>query len=112
MSRNDQMAVSAVYVISVASRICKLHPQTLRTYERMGFLAPARSAGGVRLYSEEDLQILGRIATLVSEGVNLEGVRRILQLEADLAAQRKEIDELRAATTSGAQSQARHRVAR
>jgi hypothetical protein len=61
-------------------------------------VAPARSAVGVRLYSEEDLQILGRIATLVSAGVSLEGVRRILQLEADLAAKRKEIDELRAAT--------------
>jgi MerR family transcriptional regulator/heat shock protein HspR len=75
-------------------------------------VAPARSAVGVRLYSEEDLQILGRIATLVSAGVSLEGVRRILQLEADLAAKRKEIDELRAAAASGAQSQARHRVVR
>lgn len=83
--------VSAVYVISVASRMCRLHPQTLRSYERLGFLAPARSAGGVRLYSDEDLRILVRIAELGAEGVNLEGIRRILALEGELTSLRAEL---------------------
>lgn len=85
--------VTAVYVISVASRLSKLHPQTLRTYERMGFLTPARSSGGVRLYSDEDLALLARIVELAAEGVNLEGVRRILALEAELAELRTKIQD-------------------
>jgi len=87
--------VSAVYVISVASRMCNLHPQTLRAYERLGFLAPARSAGGVRLYSDADLRILARIVELGAAGVNLEGIRRILVLESEVVALREELDRTR-----------------
>jgi len=86
--------VSAVYVISVASRMCNLHPQTLRTYERLGFLAPARSRGGVRLYSDADLHVLMRIAELGSEGLNLEGIRRVLLLEAELERLRRDLRDL------------------
>lgn len=86
--------VSAVYVISVASRMCNLHPQTLRTYERLGFLAPARSSGGVRLYSDEDLRMLTRIAELGSEGLNLEGIRRVLLLEVELERLRQQVQHL------------------
>jgi MerR family transcriptional regulator/heat shock protein HspR len=92
--------ISAVYVISVASRMCNLHPQTLRTYERLGFLAPARSRGGVRLYSDEDLRVLMRIAELAAEGLNLEGVRRVLLLEAEVERLRREVQSLRGSGVS------------
>lgn len=87
--------VPAVYVISVASRICNLHPQTMRTYERMGFLTPSRTTGGVRLYSDEDLALLVRIVELGSEGINLAGIRRILALETEIAALRSSQSEQR-----------------
>ena len=75
-----------VYVISVAAELVGLHPQTLRHYEREGLVVPARTAGGIRLYRREDLARLRRIAELTAEGVNLAGVRRVLELEERLGA--------------------------
>jgi MerR family transcriptional regulator/heat shock protein HspR len=75
----------AVYVISVAAELAGVHPQTLRIYERKGLLDPARTAGGNRRYSETDLDRLRRIAELTDEGLNLAGVRRVLELEAEIA---------------------------
>jgi MerR family transcriptional regulator, heat shock protein HspR len=74
----------AVYVISVAAELAGVHPQTLRIYERKGLLDPARTAGGNRRYSESDLDRLRRIAELTDEGLNLAGVRRVLELEAEI----------------------------
>lgn len=71
----------AVYVISVAAELAGMHPQTLRIYERRGLLAPARTAGGSRRYSDADLALLARIAELTDEGLNLAGVQRVLELE-------------------------------
>lgn len=71
----------AVYVISVAAQLAGVHPQTLRNYERSGLLDPSRTSGGSRRFSEADLARLARIQELTAEGVNLEGVRRILALE-------------------------------
>jgi MerR family transcriptional regulator/heat shock protein HspR len=71
----------AVYVISVAAELAGVHPQTLRIYERRGLLDPARTGGGNRRYSEDDIRHLRRIQELTNAGVNLEGVRRILDLE-------------------------------
>ena len=62
------------------SRLAGVHPQTLRIYERRGLLDPARTGGGSRLYSEDDIAQLRRIQDLTNAGVNLEGVRRILAL--------------------------------
>ncbi|HEV2427833.1 MAG TPA: helix-turn-helix transcriptional regulator [Acidimicrobiales bacterium] len=73
-----------VYVISVFAQLAGVHPQTLRNYERSGLLAPHRTAGGSRRFSDEDLAALRRIQELTSEGVNLEGVKRIMALEAEL----------------------------
>lgn len=70
-----------VYVISVAAELVGLHPQTLRHYEREGLVVPARTAGGIRLYGQRDLIRLRRIAELTAEGLNLAGVRRVLDLE-------------------------------
>jgi MerR family transcriptional regulator, heat shock protein HspR len=75
----------ALYIISVAAELAGVHPQTLRIYERKGLLDPARTAGGNRRYSDTDLERLRRIAELTDEGLNLAGVRRVLELEAEIA---------------------------
>lgn len=70
-----------LYVISVASRLLQLHPQTLRKYERVGFIAPSRTTGNLRLYSAEDIDRLRQIKQLVDErGVNLAGVELALDV--------------------------------
>ncbi len=85
---------AAVYVISVAAELSGLHPQTLRTYERMGLITPGRTGGGGRRYSSRDIDLLREIASLTSAGIGIEGVRRILELEhraAALAARNHEL---------------------
>jgi MerR family transcriptional regulator/heat shock protein HspR len=77
---------AAVYVISVAAELSGLHPQTLRSYERMGLIMPGRTGGGGRRYSHRDIELLREIASLTAGGVGLEGVRRILELEHQVAA--------------------------
>ena len=74
----------AVYVISVAAELAGMHPQTLRIYERRGLLRPARTEGGNRRYSDADIARLRRIAELVDGGMNLEGIRRVMELEAEV----------------------------
>ena len=83
-----------VYVISVFAEIAGVHPQTLRNYERSGLLNPRRTRGGSRRFSDADLAALRRIQELTNEGVNLEGVRRIMALEAELAAREQLISAL------------------
>ncbi len=84
----------AVYVISVAAELAGLHPQTLRIYERKGLIDPARTDGGNRRYSEEDIHLMQRIQTLTQEGLNLQGVKRVIELEKKIAQLNKEINEL------------------
>ncbi len=81
----------ALYVISVFAEMAGVHPQTLRNYERTGLLRPQRTAGGSRRFSDEDLAVLRRIQELTNEGVNLEGVKRILRLERELEDARREL---------------------
>ena len=85
----------AVYVISVAAELAGVHPQTLRIYERKGLLDPTRTRGGSRRFSDLDLAKLRRIQKLTTEGLNLEGVRRVLELEAEVARLRLELDRAR-----------------
>ena len=87
---------AAVYVISVAAELSGLHPQTLRTYERLGLISPGRTGGGGRRYSHRDIELLRVIADLTSHGIGLEGVRRILDLEHRVAALSSRNEELRA----------------
>lgn len=75
-----------IYVISVAAQLTGLHPQTLRTYERMGLITPGRTGGGGRRYSARDIDLLRSIAELTASGIGIEGVRRILELENQVAA--------------------------
>jgi MerR family transcriptional regulator/heat shock protein HspR len=85
---------AAVYVISVAAELTGLHPQTLRAYERMGLITPGRTGGGGRRYSHRDIELLRSIAELTSSGIGIEGVRRLLELENQIAALRARNDEL------------------
>jgi MerR family transcriptional regulator/heat shock protein HspR len=73
----------AVYVISVAAELAGMHPQTLRIYERRGLVLPARTQGGNRRYSDADIETLRRISELAESGMNLEGIRRVMELEAE-----------------------------
>jgi MerR family transcriptional regulator/heat shock protein HspR len=75
-----------VYVISVAAELTGMHPQTLRTYDRLGLVSPGRTGGGGRRYSWRDIEQLREVAELTAAGIGLEGVRRILDLEGHLEA--------------------------
>ena len=83
-----------LYVISVAAELAGVHPQTLRIYERKGLLDPARTAGGSRRYSDIDIARLQRIQDLTAAGLNLEGVKRVMQLEDEVRRLRAEIERL------------------
>jgi MerR family transcriptional regulator, heat shock protein HspR len=74
----------ALYIISVAAELAGVHPQTLRIYERKGLIEPSRTEGRSRRYSDRDIALLQRIQELTNEGVSLAGVRKILELEADV----------------------------
>src|SRR3954464_8889302 len=86
----------ALFIISVAAELAGVHPQTLRIYERKGLVDPARTGGGSRRYSESDIAQLRRIQDLTNEGLNLAGVKRVLELEADVARLEAEMRELQA----------------
>ena len=83
-----------VYVISVAAELTGLHPQTLRTYDRIGLVSPGRAGGGGRRYSWRDIELLREVADLTASGIGLEGVRRILSLEHHVAALQSRVREL------------------
>lgn len=85
-----------VFVISVAAELSGLHPQTLRTYDRLGLVQPGRTGGGGRRYSIRDIEILRQVARLSAEGLGLEGVKRVLELEHQVYALRERIGELQA----------------
>ena len=80
-----------LYVISVAAELAGVHPQTLRIYERKGLLEPSRTGGGSRRYSERDIDRLRRIQDLTAAGLNLEGVRRVMELEDEVERLRQQL---------------------
>ena len=108
--RSDERRTRAVYVISVAAELAGVHPQTLRIYERKGLVEPARTVGGSRRYSDDDILLLRRIQTLTDEGLNLAGVKRVLELEAHVAELEAELG--RARSESAAAVAATHRTYR
>ena len=84
-----------VYVISVAATLAGMHPQTLRQYDRLGLVSPDRTPGRGRRYSARDIELLRQVQRLSQdEGVNLAGVKRILELEAHIDALRTRLTEL------------------
>jgi MerR family transcriptional regulator/heat shock protein HspR len=105
MTLNDQPEEEqAVYVISVAAELSGMHPQTLRQYDRMGLVSPDRASGRGRRYSLRDIASLRNIQRLVGDGINLAGIKRIMELESavsnmalEMAKLRIEVDALMAA---------------
>jgi len=95
-NRPTEYSSRAVYVISVAAELAGCHPQTLRIYERKGLLEPARTVGGSRRYSDEDIAHLQRIQQLTDQGLNLAGVKRVLELEAEVEFLNEKMERLRA----------------
>jgi len=89
-----------VFVISVAAQLSGMHPQTLRGYDRIGLVSPGRADGGGRRYSARDIELLRTVARLTSSGIGIEGVRRILELEHQVAALRARVAELQAELAS------------
>lgn len=83
-----------VYVISVAAELAGVHPQTLRIYERRGLLDPARTGGGSRRYSQRDIDRLRRIQELTEAGLNLAGVKAVMELEDEVAHLRRQVNEV------------------
>jgi MerR family transcriptional regulator/heat shock protein HspR len=99
MRRDDNPAAEAsrqrnepVYVISVAARLVEAHPQTLRLYERLGLVRPARNQHNIRLYSDRDIGRLRQIRRLTGVGLNLPGVEMVLELLERMEALRREME--------------------
>jgi MerR family transcriptional regulator/heat shock protein HspR len=88
---------SPVFAIAIAAELSGMHPQTLRQYDRLGLVSPRRTAGQSRRYSMRDIVQLREIARLSAEGLNLEGIRRILELENHVAALQTRVRELESA---------------
>jgi MerR family transcriptional regulator/heat shock protein HspR len=91
-----------VYAISIAAELAGLHPQTLRQYDRAGLVVPTRVGGRNRLYSGQDIARLREIAQLSAEGLSLEGIRRVLELQAEVNELRQRLEEFRAEASSRA----------
>ena len=103
--RADGVPVETVYVISVAAELAGVHPQTLRIYERRGLVTPGRTSGGNRRYSEADIARLKRVAELAAEGMNLEGIRHVMQLEDEIAQLRALVVQLQEQLTGRASTE-------
>ncbi|MGN6814552.1 MAG: heat shock protein transcriptional repressor HspR [Solirubrobacterales bacterium] len=84
-----------VFMISVAAELAEMHPQTLRTYEERGLIAPQRSPKNTRLYSQRDVERLRRIQQMTHEGLNLAGVEMVLALEEQVQRLRAEVERMR-----------------
>ncbi len=87
-------ATDPIFAIAIAAELAGMHPQTLRQYDRLELVTPKRTAGQSRRYSMRDVVQLREIARLGAEGVSLEGIRRILQLENQVAALSERVREL------------------
>ncbi|MBJ69723.1 MAG: MerR family DNA-binding transcriptional regulator [Acidimicrobiaceae bacterium] len=91
MTRRAKSYLQNYFVISIAAELTGLHPQTLRIYERKGLVLPARTSGGSRRYSQDDIDMLLRIQELRESGLNLAGVKKVLLLESEIKALKEQI---------------------
>lgn len=90
----DINADQPIFVISVAAELAEMHPQTLRQYDRLGIVKPSRAPGKSRRYSQRDVNMLREVQRLSQEGVSLEGIKRILELENQVSALQRRVLEL------------------
>lgn len=96
-TRDKDFDASATFMISVAAELAGMHAQTLRTYDRLGLVTPQRASGGGRRYSSRDVELLREIQRLSQdEGVNLAGIKRIINLENQVDALQQRVRELQA----------------
>ncbi|MDH3259667.1 MAG: MerR family transcriptional regulator [Acidimicrobiia bacterium] len=93
--RRISQETQALFVISVAAELAGVHPQTLRIYERRGLIMPFRTPGGTRRYSQEDLNRLALIQELTDQGLNLEGVKKVLELRERVMKLEKELSQIK-----------------
>ena len=91
MTRRAKSYLQNYFVISIAAELTGLHPQTLRIYERKGLVLPARTSGGSRRYSQDDIDMLIRIQELRESGLNLAGVKKVLLLESEIKVLKEQI---------------------
>jgi MerR family transcriptional regulator/heat shock protein HspR len=95
MNRDQGDEELALYVISVAAELSGLHPQTLRQYDRIGLVSPSRAQGRGRRYSLRDIALLRNVSRMVGEGINLAGIKRIIELESVMSNMAIEVAKLR-----------------
>jgi MerR family transcriptional regulator/heat shock protein HspR len=95
MNREQGDEELALYVISIAAQLSGLHPQTLRQYDRMGLVSPSRAQGRGRRYSLRDIALLRNVSRMVGEGINLAGIKRIIELESAMSNMAIEVAKLR-----------------
>jgi MerR family transcriptional regulator/heat shock protein HspR len=95
MSNPERDEDLALYVISVAAELSGLHPQTLRQYDRLGLVSPYRAQGRGRRYSLRDIALLRNVSRMVNEGINLAGIKRIIELESAMSNMAIEVAKLR-----------------
>ncbi|MEI6216043.1 MAG: helix-turn-helix transcriptional regulator [Actinomycetes bacterium] len=97
---SEHTDIDPVYVISIAAQLSGMHPQTLRQYDRMGLVSPDRATGRGRRYSLRDIASLRNIQRLVGDGINLAGIKRIIELESAVANMAVEVAQLRIEVTA------------
>jgi len=95
MNRDKGDEELSLYVISVAAELSGLHPQTLRQYDRIGLVSPSRAQGRGRRYSLRDIALLRNVSRMVGEGINLAGIKRIIELESVMSNMAIEVAKLR-----------------
>jgi len=95
MNREEGDEELALYVISVAAELSGLHPQTLRQYDRIGLVSPSRARGRGRRYSLRDIALLRNVSRMVGEGINLAGIKIIIELESAMSHMAIEVAKLR-----------------
>ena len=95
MNREQGDEELALYVISVAAELSGLHPQTLRQYDRIGLVSPSRAQGRGRRYSLRDIALLRNVSRMVGEGINLAGIKKIIELESAMSNMAIEVAKLR-----------------
>jgi MerR family transcriptional regulator/heat shock protein HspR len=95
MAKSPKEKESRTFLISVAAELAGMHAQTLRTYDRLGLVTPRRTSGGGRRYSEHDVDLLREVQRLSQdEGVNLAGIKRIIELTNQVEALQSRLKEL------------------
>jgi MerR family transcriptional regulator/heat shock protein HspR len=95
MSEKDPTSAARTFLISVAAELAGMHAQTLRTYDRLGLVSPQRTSGGGRRYSQHDVDLLREVQRLSQdEGVNLAGIKRIIELTNQVEALRSRLSEM------------------